>query len=97
MNYQFKKKVSMKYMEEVTLPSPPDGYEYILRKKAPIRNKDPSELTPRQLATLKYREKNKKKLNELSRNKYYTKKESNLSKEEDPEVSKSEQNVQIHS
>jgi hypothetical protein len=58
------------YMEEVTLPAPPEGYEYILRKKAPIRNKDPSELTPRQLATLKYREKNKKKLNELSRIKY---------------------------
>ena len=70
------------YMEEVTLPAPPEGYEYILRKKAPIRNKDPSELTPRQLATLKYREKNKKKINELSRLKYQREKESNLSREE---------------
>jgi hypothetical protein len=59
------------YMEEVSLPAPPEGYEYILRKKAPIRNKDPSELTPRQLASLKYREKNKNKLNELSRIKYH--------------------------
>ena len=40
-------------MEGVTLPPPPEGYEYVLRKKPPIRNKDPSELTPRQLATLK--------------------------------------------
>ena len=70
------------YMEEVTLPAPPEGYEYILRRKAPIRNKDPSELTPRQLATLKYREKNKKKINELSRLKYQREKESNLSREE---------------
>ena len=70
------------YMEEVTLPAPPEGYEYILRRKAPIRNKDPSELTPRQLATLKYREKNKKKIYELSRLKYQREKESNLSKEE---------------
>lgn len=58
-------------MEEVSLPAPPEGYEYILRMKAPIRNKDPTELTPRQLATLKYREKNKKKLNELRRIKYH--------------------------
>lgn len=58
-------------MDEITLPIPPEGYEYILRKKAPIRNKDPSELTPRQLATLKYREKNKNKLNELNRINYH--------------------------
>lgn len=78
-------------MEEVTLPAPPAGYEYILITKSFIRNKDPSELTPRQLTLLKYREKNKKKLNELScikyhENKYQKEKESNLSKEEPPDI-----------
>ncbi len=52
-------------MEEVTLPAPPQGYEYRLMKKRPrqtvnLNERDPSELTPRQLASLKYREKNKK-------------------------------------
>ena len=56
-------------MEEdtVTLPKPADGYEYILRKKSPLSGKDPSELTPRQLATKKYREKNREKINEKRR------------------------------
>jgi hypothetical protein len=61
-------------MEGVTLPHPPEGYEYYLRKKPVIKNKDPSELTPRQLATLKYREKNKEKLNEQKRLQYEKKK-----------------------
>ena len=59
-------------MEEktVTLPKPPEGYEYNLvstKKKPRVRDKDPSELTPRQLATLRYREKNKEKLAEYNR------------------------------
>jgi len=65
----FKDKISnMCKMEEetVTLPKPPDGYEYALRKKSSIRLMDPSELTPRQLATLRYREKNKEKLSEYN-------------------------------
>ena len=45
--------------ETVTLPKPPEGYEYRLVKKAPLSDKDPSELTPRQLASKKYREKNR--------------------------------------
>jgi hypothetical protein len=63
-------------MEEktVTLPQPPEGYEYTLRKKSPLSNKDPSELTPRQLATLKYREKNRLKLNEENLKRYHEKK-----------------------
>jgi hypothetical protein len=61
-------------MEGVTLPPPPEGYEYVLRKKPPIRDKDPEDLTPRQLATLKYREKNKEKLNEQNRLRYQKKK-----------------------
>lgn len=78
-------------MEEVSLPAPPVGYEYILRKKVFIRNKDPSELTPRQLATLKYREKNREKILEQKRLKYQKEKESNLSKEEPQDVSKTKQ------
>ena len=74
------------YMEEVTLPAPPKGYEYILMKKSFIRNRDPSELTPRQLATLKYREKNREKILEHKRLKYQREKESNLSKEEPKDV-----------
>ena len=53
--------------ETVTLPKAPEGYEYTLRKKSPLSDKDPSELTPRQLATKKYREKNRQKLAEYSR------------------------------
>ena len=53
--------------ETVTLPKAPEGYEYILRKKSPLGGKDPSELTPRQLASKKYREKNRQKINEKRR------------------------------
>ena len=63
-------------MEEETenLPKAPDGYEYVLRKKSPIRHKDPSELTPKQLSALKYREKNREKINEQKRLQYEEKK-----------------------
>jgi len=44
--------------ETETLPKAPDGYEYRLVKKTPLGDKDPSELTPRQLAAKKYHEKN---------------------------------------
>jgi hypothetical protein len=62
--------------ENVTLPKPPEGYEYTLRKKSTlnVKDKDPSELTPRQLATLRYREKNREKLNEKKRREYHEKK-----------------------
>jgi hypothetical protein len=56
--------------EAVTLPPPPEGYEYRLVKKAPLSGKDPSELTPSQLASKKYREKNRQKLNEKKRLQY---------------------------
>jgi hypothetical protein len=62
--------------ETVTLPKPPEGYEYTLRKKSPNRVKDLSELTPRQLATLKYREKNRLKINEDNLKRYHEKKNS---------------------
>jgi len=64
-------------MEEgtVILSKPPEGYEYRLIKKPPIRDKDPSELTQRQLATRKYREKNKEKLSEYNREYLEKKKE----------------------
>jgi ribosomal protein S30 len=66
-------------MAEVTLPAPPEGYEYKLvssiKKSRPrIKDKDPSELTPRQKATLKYNEKNREKINEKSLNRYHEKK-----------------------
>ena len=64
-------------MEEVTFPAPPEGFEYKLvakPQKPRVMDKDPSELTPRQLATLKYREKNKEKLNEQKRLRYQEKK-----------------------
>ena len=51
--------------ETVTLPKPPDGYDYKLvstKKKPRIKDKDPSELTPRQFATRKYYEKNRQKI-----------------------------------
>jgi hypothetical protein len=60
--------------EAVTLPPPPEGYEYRLVKKAPLSGKDPSELTPSQLASKKYREKNRQKLNEKKRLQYEEKK-----------------------
>jgi hypothetical protein len=66
-------------MEGVTLPPPPEGYEYRLMKKRPretikLSERDPSELTPKQLSSLKYREKNKEKLNEQNRLRYQKKK-----------------------
>ena len=65
--------------ETVTLPKPPEGYDYKLvsiKKKPRVRDKDPSELTPRQLATLRYREKNRLKLNEDRLKRYHEKKNS---------------------
>ena len=65
--------------ENVTLPKPPEGYEYKLvstKKKPRLKDKDPSELTPRQLATLRYREKNRLKLNEDRLKRYHEKKKS---------------------
>ena len=60
--------------ETVTLPKAPEGYEYTLRKKAPLSEKDPSELTARQLATKKYYEKNRQKINEQNLKRYHEKK-----------------------
>lgn len=62
--------------ETVNLPKPPDGYYYKLTKTLTVprvANKELSELTPRQLATLKYREKNKERLNEEAKQRYYDK------------------------
>tara|TARA_B110000858_G_scaffold121911_1_gene139020 strand:- start:179 stop:382 length:204 start_codon:yes stop_codon:yes gene_type:complete len=59
--------------ETVTLPKPPDGYYYKLTKTLTVprvANKELSELTPRQLATLKYREKNQERLNEEAKQRY---------------------------
>ena len=59
--------------EKVTLPKPPEGYYYKLTKELTVprvANKDPAELTPRQLATLKYREKNKERLNEEAKQRH---------------------------
>ena len=66
-------------MEEVSLPVPPEGFESKLvpkvkNKKPRVMDKDPEDLTPRQLATLKYREKNKEKLKEQNRLRYQKKK-----------------------
>jgi hypothetical protein len=61
----------------VTLPEPPEGYEYKLvstRKKPRVSDKDPSELTPRQLATRKYYEKNRQKISEDRLKRYHEKK-----------------------
>ena len=62
--------------ETITLPKPPEGCEYRIVKKAQLSDKDPSELTPRQLASKKYREKNKEKLAEYNRE-YQKKKKEN--------------------
>ena len=65
--------------ETITLPKPPEGFDYKLvstKKKPRVGDKDPSELTPRQLATLKYNEKNRQKINEKSRLRYHEKKNS---------------------
>ena len=75
-------------MEGVTLPTPPEGYKYKLvrdqgyksdSKRPRVKDKDPSELTPRQLATLKYREKNRDKLAEQNRQRYQEKKKQKVS------------------
>jgi hypothetical protein len=73
----FKDNISYLYkMEEetVTLPKAPEGYEYSLRKKSLISDKDPSQLTARQIADRKYYEKNKQKRNEESLKRYHEKK-----------------------
>jgi len=57
-----------------TLPKAPEGYEYRLMKKAPLSDKDPSELTARQLACKKYYEKNRQKINEENLKRYHEKK-----------------------
>jgi hypothetical protein len=63
-------------MDEVTLPAPPEGFKYALVRDTvnTVRDKDPSELTPRQLATLRYREKNREKILEEKRQRYQEKK-----------------------
>jgi hypothetical protein len=67
-------------MEEVTLPAPPEGHEYRLMKKPPVRYKDPSTLSSKQRAALKYREKNKEKLAEYNHQYMEKKKEEKVSK-----------------
>jgi hypothetical protein len=65
--------------ENVTLPKPPEGYEYKLvstKKKPRVSDKDPSELTSRQLATRKYYEKNRQKISEDRLKRYHEKKNS---------------------
>ena len=69
-------------MDEVTLPTPPEGFEYkLVRKKEDttsrvlLKDKDPSELTPKQLADLKYREQYKEKVREKNRTLYEKNKE----------------------
>jgi|TARA_B110000305_G_C19352452_1_gene594993 hypothetical protein len=64
--------------ETVTLPKPPEGYQYklvpiITVRKPRVANKNPSELTSRQIATLKYRENNRERLNEEAKQRYYDK------------------------
>ena len=76
----FKDKISCVYKmekETVTLPKAPEGYEYKLvstRKVPRVHDKDPSELTSRQLACRKYYEKNKEKISEESLKRYHEKK-----------------------
>ena len=68
--------------DTVLLNAPPEGYEYKLVKKIQkprLKDKDPSELTARQLATLKYNEKNRDKINETARERYYEKKKTKKS------------------
>ena len=63
--------------ETVTLPKAPNGYEYKLVstiKKPRVSDKDPSQLTARQIADRKYYEKNKQKRNEESLKRYHEKK-----------------------
>lgn len=70
-------------MDEVTLPAPPQGFEYKLvsiNKKPRIKDKDPADLTPRQLATLTYQQKNREKLAEYGKEYRKKKKEEKNSK-----------------
>jgi hypothetical protein len=78
-------------MEGVTLPTPPEGYKYKLvrdkecrgePKRPRVKDKDPSELTPRQNRDLAYREKYKKELSEKSRLRYQEKKKQKVSEHE---------------
>ncbi len=57
----------------VTLPEPPQGYEYRICKISTgrVKGKDSSELTARQRAALNYRENNRQELNEKKRLKYH--------------------------
>ena len=68
-------------MEEVTLPAPPEGFKYTLTriKGNTVIDKDPSNLSSKQRAALKYREKNKEKLAEYNREYLEKKKEKGLS------------------
>ena len=76
----FKDKISYVYkMEEetVTLPKAPEGYEYKLvstRKVPRVHDKDPSQLTARQIACRKYYEKNREKISEKNQKRYHEKK-----------------------
>lgn len=82
-------------MEEVTLPTPPEGYGYKLvplkQRRTVMKDRDLSGLTGKQKSDLKYREKNREKILEQKRLKYQKDKESNLSKEEPQEVLNSKQ------
>jgi hypothetical protein len=64
-------------MEGVTLPIPPEGYKYKLvrdKGRGPrVKDKDPSELTPRQKSDLAYREKNRERLLAERRQRYQDK------------------------
>ena len=63
-------------MEGVTLPPPPEGFEYKLvstKKKPQMKDKDPSDLTPRQKSDLAYREKNRERLLAERRQRYQEK------------------------
>ena len=69
-------------MEEVSLPIPPEGYKYKLvrdkggedvPKRPRVKDKDPSELTPRQKSDLAYREKNRERLLAERRQRYQEK------------------------
>jgi hypothetical protein len=83
------------YMEEVTLPAPPEGYGYKLVPLKPrrtvMKDRDLSGLTSKQKSDLKYREKNREKILDHKRLEYQKEKESNLSKEEPQDFSKLKQ------
>jgi hypothetical protein len=87
-------------MGELVLPEPPEGFQYKLvpikhkkpdkPKKKTLKDKNPEELSKRQLWDLEYREKNREKISEKRRLRYQKQKEANLSKEETSETTKSE-------